>query len=99
MYLGRIVEHAPVADLFSAPEHPYTKALLASVLTPEPGLGIPDSGLGDIPPDPAHIPSGCRLHPRCPVAEPRCTTESPEGLRPGVRLVECLLAAGLLPAR
>jgi peptide/nickel transport system ATP-binding protein len=91
MYLGRIVEHAPVQDLFQTPCHPYTKALLASVLTPEPGLGIPTSGLGDTPPDPANIPTGCRLHPRCPVAEPRCTTQSPNGRTRNGRLVECLL--------
>jgi peptide/nickel transport system ATP-binding protein len=93
MYLGRVVEHAPVDTLFNDPQHPYTKALLASVLTPEPGLGIPDSGLGDILPDPAHIPTGCRLHPRCPVAEPRCTTESPANRTKSGRVVECLLAA------
>jgi peptide/nickel transport system ATP-binding protein len=93
MYLGRVVEHAPVDALFNDPQHPYTKALLASVLTPEPGLGIPDSGLGDTPPDPAHIPTGCRLHPRCPVAEPCCSTESPANRTRHGRLVECLLVA------
>src|SRR6185437_7195353 len=67
MYLGRIVERAPTDRLFATPEHPYTKALLASVLTPEPGLGVPDVGLGDSLPDPANIPSGCRFHPRCPM--------------------------------
>jgi peptide/nickel transport system ATP-binding protein len=93
MYLGRVVEHAPVDALFHAAKHPYTRALLASVLTPEPGLGIPDSGLGEIAPDPAHIPPGCRLHPRCPMAEPRCSIDSPAGRRVEGRLVECLLAA------
>ena len=47
MYLGRFVEHAPVDALFRDPRHPYTQALLASVLTPEPDKGIPDVGLGD----------------------------------------------------
>jgi peptide/nickel transport system ATP-binding protein len=93
MYLGRIVEQAPVDALFRAPQHPYTKALLASVLTPEPGLGIPDSGLGDTLPDPAHIPPGCRLHPRCPIAVARCAVESPANRMSEGRLVECLLAA------
>ncbi|MCA0304985.1 MAG: ATP-binding cassette domain-containing protein [Proteobacteria bacterium] len=91
MYLGRFVERAPVERLFRAPEHPYTKALLASVLTPEPGQGVPDVGLGDTLPDPANIPPGCRFHPRCPVAEPRCAVETPAFKdRPGGG-VECLL--------
>src|SRR6201995_845899 len=66
MYLGRIVEQAPAQELFRTPTHPYTQALLASVLTPDPALGIPDVGLGDAYPDPTNIPSGCRFHPRCP---------------------------------
>ncbi len=93
MYLGRVVEHAEVDALFAHPKHPYTKALLASVLTPEPGLGIPESGLGDAVPDPSNIPGGCRLHPRCPVAEGRCSSVEPFGIRADGRLVECLLAA------
>ena len=91
MYLGRFVESAPTERLFATPEHPYTKALLASVLTPEPGLGVPDVGLGDTLPDPANIPSGCRFHPRCPIAEARCSKETPP-LRPRPEGgVECLL--------
>ena len=91
MYLGRLVEREPTETLFARPEHPYTKALLASVLTPEPGLGVPDVGLGDSLPDPANIPSGCRFHPRCPIAEPRCATTTPP-LKPRPNGgVECLL--------
>jgi peptide/nickel transport system ATP-binding protein len=90
MYLGRIVERSESAALFRAPKHPYTKALLASVLTPEPGLGVPDVGLGDVLPDPANIPPGCRFHPRCPVAEPRCATQTPIA----VAGAECLLLEG-----
>jgi peptide/nickel transport system ATP-binding protein len=87
MYLGRIVEHATADAVFGTPQHPYTRALLASVLTPEPGLGIPDVPLGEGYPDPANIPPGCRFHPRCPIAIPRCRTEPP------VRAaVECHLA-------
>ncbi|MBN9489639.1 MAG: ABC transporter ATP-binding protein [Alphaproteobacteria bacterium] len=91
MYLGRLVERAPTERLFAQPEHPYTKALLASVLTPEPGLGVPDVGLGDTMPDPANIPSGCRFHPRCPIAEPRCATETPPFKPRPAGGVECLL--------
>ncbi len=93
MYLGRIVEQAPVEALFADPRHPYTRALLASVLTPEPGLGIPDAGLGDGTPDPANIPSGCRFHPRCPSVTAGCDTADPAKIRAKGRLVECLLAA------
>ena len=92
MYLGRIVEQAPTDALFRTPLHPYTGALLASVLTPEPGLGVPDVGLGDRTPDPADIPPGCRFHPRCPVAMPVCRAETPLPRDVGGRLVECLLA-------
>jgi len=91
MYLGRFVEHAPVEALFGDPRHPYTRALLASVLTPEPGKGIPDVGLGESYPDPADIPSGCRFHPRCPLVMQRCRNESPEGIVRDGRLSECLL--------
>ncbi len=98
MYLGRIVELAEVDALFTRPEHPYTKALLASVLTPEPGLGIPDSGLREGYPDPANIPPGCRFHPRCPVAFDACRTTRPEAITADSRLVECLLAIPTLAA-
>ncbi len=92
MYLGRIVEHAATDTLFHAPAHPYTRALLASVLTPEPGRGIPDVGLGDTYPDPANIPAGCRFHPRCPIAVDACRSKTPEPRRRDGRVVECLLA-------
>ncbi len=95
MYLGRFVERQPTETLFAAPEHPYTKALLASVLTPEPGLGVPDVGLGDTLPDPANIPPGCRFHPRCPIAEPRCSVERPLLKPRPAGGVECLLAPDL----
>jgi peptide/nickel transport system ATP-binding protein len=92
MYLGRIVEHATTQGLFHAPMHPYTQALLASVLTPDPALGIPDVGLGDTYPDPANIPPGCRFHPRCPVVFADCKATAPDNIRHEGRLVECLLA-------
>ncbi|HEY0418143.1 MAG TPA: oligopeptide/dipeptide ABC transporter ATP-binding protein [Acetobacteraceae bacterium] len=92
MYLGRVVERAATDALFRRPAHPYTRALLASVLTPEPGLGIPDVGLGDTYPDPANVPPGCRFHPRCPIAGPRCHVETPLPRMIDGRMVECLLA-------
>jgi peptide/nickel transport system ATP-binding protein len=92
MYLGRIVEQRTTEALFAAPAHPYTRALLASVLTPEPGLGIPDTGLGDTMPDPSNVPPGCRFHPRCPVAIGRCKTEAPGDTKTADGFVACHLA-------
>ena len=77
MYLGKVVEQADSAELFKQPRHPYTQALLASVLTPEPGLGIPDTGLGLAFPDPLHPPSGCPFHPRCPQRMDLCASLIP----------------------
>lgn len=91
MYLGRVVESAPAAELFHEPRHPYTQALLASVLTPEPGLGIPDMGLGLSFPDPINPPSGCPFHPRCKHAMPVCQQQRPNLERQGHAQVACHL--------
>ncbi|WP_428247802.1 ABC transporter ATP-binding protein [Ferrovibrio sp.] len=77
MYLGRVVEQAETRQLFAAPRHPYTKALLASVLTPEPQLGVPDTGLGLAFPDPLNPPPGCPFHPRCTDVITTCRTAMP----------------------
>ncbi|MGO8917974.1 MAG: ABC transporter ATP-binding protein [Stellaceae bacterium] len=77
MYLGRIVEERPTEALFRAPRHPYTQALLLSVLTPEPGLGIPDTQLGTAFPNPLDPPGGCPFHPRCAKALAHCATTPP----------------------
>jgi peptide/nickel transport system ATP-binding protein len=95
MYLGRVVERAETDDLFRRPSHPYTRALLASVLTPEPGLGIPDVGLGDSYPDPANVPPGCRFHPRCPSAQESCRSVQQAARMVHGRSVECMLAESL----
>ena len=92
MYLGRIVERAETDALFHRPSHPYTAALLASVLTPEPGLGLPDVGLGDSYPDPANVPPGCRFHPRCPMIQDACRTTEQTARNLAGRTVECMLA-------
>jgi len=91
MYLGRVVELTKTADLFKHPRHPYTQALLASVLTPEPGLGIPDMGLGLSFPDPLHPPTGCSFHPRCQQRRPECSVEHPRLLRDAQGDVACHL--------
>jgi peptide/nickel transport system ATP-binding protein len=93
MYLGRIVERNETDALFRTPRHPYTQALLESVLTPEPGRGVPDVGLGDVMPDPANIPTGCRFHPRCRIAVERCGSVPPVPMvRAPEGMVECHLA-------
>jgi peptide/nickel transport system ATP-binding protein len=91
MYLGRVVELTDTATLFKAPRHPYTKALLASVLTPEPGKGIPETGLGLAFPDPLNPPSGCPFHPRCPARMNRCSREEPALRQDAAGLVACHL--------
>jgi oligopeptide/dipeptide ABC transporter ATP-binding protein len=77
MYLGKIVEEAGGPELYRAPKHPYTRALLASTPRQEPGLppGLPVSGE---PPSPISPPKGCRFHPRCPVAVKECSVCEPE---------------------
>ena len=91
MYLGRIVEEAETDALFRAPKHPYTQALLASVLTPEPGLGVPDTQLGAAYPNPLDIPSGCRFHPRCARVMEHCRNVPPKPVAAGAGFVECHL--------
>ncbi|MFL6974424.1 MAG: oligopeptide/dipeptide ABC transporter ATP-binding protein [Xanthobacteraceae bacterium] len=94
MYLGRIVEMADRDAIFRAPRHPYTRALLASALTPEPGLGVPETGLGLAFPDPLDPPPGCVFHPRCPQAGARCRTQAPRTLRDPGGLIACHLHDG-----
>jgi peptide/nickel transport system ATP-binding protein len=91
MYLGRIVEEKDTETLFGNPEHPYTQALLASVLTPEPGRGVPDTQLGAVFPNPLDPPPGCMFHPRCAHAMPHCSTIPPWPIPSGDGSVECHL--------
>ncbi|HWE22275.1 MAG TPA: oligopeptide/dipeptide ABC transporter ATP-binding protein [Hyphomicrobiaceae bacterium] len=99
MYLGRIVEEARTDSLFRAPKHPYTQALLASVLTPEPGLGVPDTQLGAAYPNPLEVPAGCRFHPRCARVMERCRREPPWPVAEGSGFVECHLYSSPESAR
>jgi peptide/nickel transport system ATP-binding protein len=93
MYLGRVVEEAATATLFAAPRHPYTRALLASVLTPEPGRGLPDTRLGAGAPNPLDPPTGCAFHPRCPEAMAVCRASVPPLAAIGDTRVDCHLYA------
>lgn len=91
MYLGRVVERADTATLFENPRHPYTKALLGSVLTPDPTLGVPDTHLGVTFPNPVFPPSGCTFHPRCRQAMPTCSQIVPHPRMVDGTHVECHL--------
>jgi peptide/nickel transport system ATP-binding protein len=73
MYLGRIVEIGPAHELCESPLHPYTKALLSTV----PDLDRPKIRLEGEPANPLEPPGGCSFHPRCPVAVPSCSIDSP----------------------
>ncbi len=77
MYLGRIVEIGPTAEVLADPRHPYTQALLSVVPVPDPARRREPVILPGETPDPARIPSGCRFHPRCPVAFELCPTIDP----------------------
>lgn len=78
MYLGKIVEAAPKHELFENPLHPYTKALLAAVPVPDPKIKKKHIRLKGEIPSPVNVPPGCRFHPRCPYAQPRCSAEEPK---------------------
>jgi oligopeptide/dipeptide ABC transporter ATP-binding protein len=77
MYAGRIVEIAPIAELFASPKHPYTQALLAAVPWPDPDVKMNLAVPGETA-DPSRLPSGCAFHPRCPACFAPCRDQRPE---------------------
>ena len=78
MYLGKVVEIADSDEIYSRPQHPYTKALLSAIPVPNPRAKRNRTILtGDVP-SPISPPKGCRFHPRCPIAEEKCRVEEPK---------------------
>ena len=90
MYLGRIVEERDTDSLFGEPGHPYSRALLSSVLTPDPTAGMPDVPLGIAFPNPLEPPTGCSFHPRCPQAIAACASTAPRPVTIAGGFAECL---------
>jgi peptide/nickel transport system ATP-binding protein len=78
LYLGRIAEIGSLSRVYNKPLHPYTQALLEAVPVPDPNfrrsMPMPK---GEIP-NPINPPSGCRFHPRCPIAQENCSVDEPE---------------------
>jgi oligopeptide/dipeptide ABC transporter ATP-binding protein len=104
MYLGRIVETGPKAQLFANPRHPYTRVLLSAIPRPDPHRKLARQVPGGDVPSPAAIPPGCRFHTRCAFVIDRCRAEDP-ALRPvdgaatgtGAHLSACHRAEELPP--
>ena len=77
MYASKVVERAPVAELFGNPRHPYTHGLFASKLTPQTKRGGRLVSIDGMVPSPLRFPSGCKFHPRCPHFQDQCASEEP----------------------
>ena len=91
MYLGRLIEFGPATEVLRNPLHPYTQALMESVLTPDPHKGLPEITFGRGLPNPLDPPSGCSFHPRCSKIKDGCDSRLPSLLPESDRLVECHL--------
>jgi oligopeptide/dipeptide ABC transporter ATP-binding protein len=89
MYLGKVVELADRETIYANPRHPYTRALLSAIPTPDPEVTRERMALPGETPSPIAPPSGCAFHPRCPFAEARCKTEEPPLIANGEHAVAC----------
>lgn len=92
MYLGQIIEHGPVEQIYSNPRHPYTQALVASMPSTDPAIRTLEPPISGDPPSPIDLPKGCRFAPRCPHAEDACLQHSPPMTSIDNHRVACLLA-------
>jgi peptide/nickel transport system ATP-binding protein len=90
MYLGQVAEVGVSEQIFSAPRHPYTQALLASMPSMDPDRRTQEAPLAGDPPNPINPPPGCRFHTRCKFAEPVCSTRAPTLAGEG-HAVACLM--------
>ena len=95
MYLGKIVEVGKTSEIWDDPRHPYTKALIQAIPKPDGKGFMPLELPGDVP-DPGMPPSGCRFHPRCPVAIDACSVREPVLTETLGRISSCLLNNELL---
>ncbi len=94
IYLGHAVEIGTKQAIFSAPQHPYTRALLSATPIAEPGAKKERLILKGEPPSPFNPPSGCAFHPRCPLATDRCRVEEPKLAQKAGRDVACWAVTG-----
>jgi len=92
MYLGKIVELGPAVEVIERPQHPYTRALVSAIPTPNPDVERSRQRIvlpGD-PPSPLNPPAGCAFHPRCPYAQEKCKAAVPSLEQAGDREVACV---------
>ncbi len=97
MYAGRIVEIAPVEEIFNDPKHPYTKGLISAAPSADPDVKLDFKMSGEVA-DPARLPSGCSFHPRCYACTDACQRHRPELIQLGdtERYIACHLFSGIL---
>ena len=93
MYAGKMVERAPVLDVFARPQHPYTRALLECLPRLDQKAQVVSS-IGGTPPNPADLPPGCPFAPRCPLAVESCSQVEPSLERSGASEVACSVVTG-----
>ncbi len=98
MYLGKLVEHAAADDLYRAPKHPYTRALMSAAPKPEPNTKAQRTLLVGEVPSPLNPPTGCPFHTRCPEAMDRCRGEVPQSVNTGSAAQPHWVSCHLYPA-